>query len=229
MDGITLTLGRKFTDSLQVFELQRVIPIVMNRIPAIAALSLLAVSGPLAVATPEEADRPQTAPQKDPRGWPYTSVRFNNGEDPAKGDYGAYVIIAWANPPAGTDRRGYQIWGDNRILTQKAVTDAITVILKKRPLDLIMVGNEWGAGSELDPVLRNLSKQHHIRVLGGSTFGFDNVDFNEESEELRQLISTAIDQTNNAQQDGADQPATAPESKAEGKGKAKPESEVRPQ
>ena len=39
----------------------------------------------------------------------------------------------------------------------------------------------------------------------------------------------AIVRKKQAEQDGADQPATAPESKSEGKAKPKPESEVRPQ
>lgn len=43
------------------------------------------------------------------------------------------------------------------------------------------------------------------------------------------MILFAATLTNRAEQDGADQPAAAPESKPEGDQKPKPESEVRPQ
>jgi len=53
---------------------------------------------------------------------------------------------------------------------------------------------------------------------------------NDKLEDYTRRIQATRDRiTKRAQQDGADQPATAPESKAEGKEKPKPESEVRPQ
>jgi hypothetical protein len=196
----------------------------MHRIPATITLLFVTLFGSVALGEGDQLNRPLTAPQKDPRGWPYTSVRFRDGKKPGKGDFGAYVIIAWANK-----QRGYQIWGDKRIVTQTTVTRAIEMILEERPLDLIVVGNEWAAGSELDAALSELSGRYHVDVLGGSTFGFDNVEFHSESEEVQTLVSKAITAIIKAQQDGADQPATAPESKAQGKQKQKPESEGRPQ
>lgn len=185
--------------------------------------------GSVALGEGGQLNRPLSIPQKDPRGWPYTSARFRHGKKPEHRDFGAYVIIAWANPPAGSKQRGYQIWGDKRIVPQTTVTEAIELILKEYPMDLIVVGNEWGAGRELDVALQEFSGRYHVDIFGGSTFAFNNVDFHKESDKVRALVSKAITETIDAQQGGADEPAPAPEPKPKGSEKLKPETEERPQ
>lgn len=138
--------------------------------------------------------------QSDPRHLDRGVVlRFTRGAKPADSDHGAYVIIAWARPPAGSNLRGYQFWGDDRIIEQKAIELVLEAVLKERPRDVFVLGNDWAAGSELDPLLQKLSKRHQIDVFGGSTFAFDKVDFQGEPMEVRNLISMIINQTQKTQ------------------------------
>jgi hypothetical protein len=160
--------------------------------PMILSLKILLLTTLLSSVVNGEDEAPVralSAPQPDPRG---LVIRFKDGKEPIKGDHGAYVIIAWANPPAGSKERGYQIWGDKRIVTREQVIKAIALILKERPLNIVVVGNDWAAGNELYPALGKLSGRFHVDVSGGSTFRFDNVDFRTESEEIQKLVSKAI-------------------------------------
>jgi hypothetical protein len=141
------------------------------------------------------ASRPglvQSDPRVPDRG---AALRFARGERPERGDPGAYVVIAWANPPAGSDRRGYQFWGDDRIIGREAMEFVLETVLGERPRDVFLVGNDWAAGSELDPLLRKLSKRHRIDVFGASTFGFNRVDLRAEPAEVKALVSKAIDRS----------------------------------
>jgi hypothetical protein len=139
--------------------------------------------------------------QSDPR-YPAGGVAllFTRGTKPEKNDHGAYIVIAWAHPPAGSNLRGYQFWGDNRIVDQKAIELALDTVLKERPRNVFVLGNDWAAGRELDTSLQKLSKSFQIDVIGGSTFRFDKVDFREEREEVRNLISKAIDRAQKSPQ-----------------------------
>lgn len=132
--------------------------------------------------------------QSDPRYAPGVALRFTRGTKPADSDPRAYVIIAWANPPEGSRLRGYQFWGDNRIIGQKEMELVLESVLKERPRDFFVVGNDWAAGNELDASLQELSKRHQINVFGGSTFRFNKVDFLDERAEVKDLIRKAINQ-----------------------------------
>lgn len=138
--------------------------------------------------------------QSDPRYPPGVVLRFTRGTKPAGSDPRAYVIIAWATPPEGSRLRGYEFWGDDRIIGQKEVELVLETVLKERPRDVFVVGNDWGAGSELDASLQELSKRHQIDVFGGSTFRFNKVDFLDEPAEVKDLITKAINQTQTARQ-----------------------------
>ena len=170
-----------------------------------AALSILlsCLLGSIASADDAGKDaRPtDTLEQSDPRPpGGGVALRFIRGAKPEKGDHGAYVIVAWGNPPAGSDARGYQFWGDDRIVGKKTIEFVLETVLKERPRDVFVLGNEWAAGSELDPLLEELSKRLQIDVLGGSTFKFNKVDLREEPEEVKNLISKAINLAQNAEQ-----------------------------
>jgi hypothetical protein len=138
--------------------------------------------------------------QSDPRFPLGVTLRFTRGTKPADSDPRAYVIIAWANPPEGSRLRGYQFWGDNRIIGQREIELVLEAVLKERPRDVFVLGNDWGAGSELDPTLQKLSGRHQIDVFGGSTFRFNQVDFLDETAEVRELITKAINHTQKARQ-----------------------------
>jgi hypothetical protein len=138
--------------------------------------------------------------QPDPRNPPGVALRFTRGTRPAGSDPRAYVIIAWANPPAGSSLRGYQFWGDDRIIGQKELEFVLETVLKERPRDVYVVGNDWAAGNELDASLQELSKRHQIDVFGGSTFRFNQVNFLDEPAEVKDLITKAINQTQTALQ-----------------------------
>lgn len=137
--------------------------------------------------------------QTDPRYPSGVVLRFSRGTKPAIYDQRAYVIIAWMHPREESKPRGYQFWGDDRILEQKTIELVLEAILKERPRDVFVVGNDWGAGSELDPLLQKLSNRHQIDVIGGSTFAFDQVDFRDEPVEVKSLITKVIDQALKAQ------------------------------
>lgn len=157
---------------------------------------------------------PQTGlVQSDPRYPPGVVLRFTRGTKLAGSDPRAYVIIAWANPPEGSSLRGYQFWGDDRIIGQKAMELVLETVLNERPRDVFVLGNDWGAGSELDASLQKHSKRHQIDVFGGSPFRFNKVDFLNEPAEVRDLITKAINQTQKGRQNDGGVPATRPQSK----------------
>jgi len=171
-----------------------------------AALSILLTCLLGSIASADEAGkdaRPiNPLVQSDPRhpDGGGVALRFIRGAKPEKGDHGAYVIVAWANPPAGKDVRGYQFWGDDRIVGKKTIEFVLETVLKERPRDVFVLGNEWAAGSELDPLLEELSKRLQIDVIGGSTFKFNKVDLREEPEDVKNLISKAINLAQKAEQ-----------------------------
>jgi hypothetical protein len=58
---------------------------------------------------------------------------------------------------------------------------------------------------------------------------FESEQWDLDAKDKGKITLKSLEWIQDVQQDGADQPATAPESKAEGKEKTKPKSEVRPQ
>lgn len=96
-------------------------------------------------------------------------------------------------------------------------------------LNVILAGNNWGAGIVLKEKLMALSKEHKFSVFYAGGWAFRKARLIEEPEARQAMIREAFLKTNNSEQDGADQPATAPESKPEGDLKPQPESEGRSQ
>ena len=195
----------------------------MNQTIRISALLGVLIVTPCAGEEPSGTRLKIGLSQPDPRS---AIPRFIRGSKPGA-EHGGYIVIAWAHPPAGSEQSGYQIWGDNRIVDRQTLWAALGTLMEKRPRDIYLVGNEWAAGSELDPLLQQLSKRHSIDVFGGSTFGFDTTDFRTEPREVEALVSAAINKSGNAQQVGTGKPSTRPESKSEGGDKPQPEAEGR--
>ncbi|MEZ5325478.1 MAG: hypothetical protein R3F19_10485 [Verrucomicrobiales bacterium] len=109
------------------------------------------------------------------------------------------IVIAWQHPPKETDRTGYQIWGDRRILTKNQLSASLRILCQtaeswaEQP-HLLVVGNEWGAGRELDPLMKELSKAHEIDTYYyGASYLFVEVDFREDEEGRRKAIVAAVD------------------------------------
>lgn len=139
---------------------------------------------------------PSIPPMPDPR--PPIYRTFSLGEKAQQTLSDSIVIIAWATPPRGTKKTGYQIWGDNRILSKDQLAPSLRSLCKTAeswsyPPPLIVVGNQWGAGRELDPLMKALSKRHKIDTFYyGGSYGFDAVAFKEEEKSRKKRIVAAV-------------------------------------
>jgi len=100
-----------------------------------------------------------------------------------------YAVIAWAST-----KTGYQIWGDTRIMDKATFDKVIHILIGKNPADIYIIGNNWGAGSELNKNLQNITKLKEVDVYQGSSFAFTKVNFYPESKERKKIIAEAIDQ-----------------------------------
>jgi hypothetical protein len=154
----------------------------------------------------------------DPR--PPIYRTFSVGQDAQQILSECIVIIAWAHPPKGSSKTGYQIWGDQRILNKEQVSRSLRALCRSTDKwanqpHLLVIGNDWGAGRELDPIMKELSKFHKIDTYYyGASYLFSGVAFREEEGYRRKEIATAVDEgTAHSEQDGGGQPATRPESK----------------
>ena len=181
----------------------------------------------------EPKSKPAFPPLPDPRIPIYRT--FSEGIEAPLLLSDCFIVIAWDKSlESMTGKAGYQLWGDERILSKDELSASLRVLYEKtegradRP-HLIVVGNQWGAGRELDPVMKLLSKGFGIDIFyHGGTYAFREVAFAAEKRQaaIRAAIAEGVKRS---EQGGADQPATAPESKSKGGSKPKPESKVRPQ
>ena len=116
-----------------------------------------------------------------------------------------YVIVAWAQPPKDSEEKGYQIWGNSRILDKSALERAIASLMNKSQADIYVVGNDWAAGSELNTFLRGLSKKHKFDVYFGSPYYFSRLAFRPESGARQKQVSDAVESATRTEQDAAPQ------------------------
>ena len=168
----------------------------------------------------EETERYSVPPMPDPR--PPIFRTFSVGQEAQQTLSKCIIVIAWAHPPRGTDKTGYQIWGDRRILTKEQLSTSLRALCQTtedwayQP-HLLVVGNEWGAGRELDPLMKELSKTHEIDTYYYGASGlFREVGFKEEGEDRRKKIVAAVDTgTIRSEHDAADQEPAHDDSKVE--------------
>jgi len=131
--------------------------------------------------------------QEDPRPSRFTTKRFVSGEA-VKAQSRAYAIIAWATAPKNSKITGYQISGNKSIMNKDTLEATLAILVKKSPADIYVIGNNWGAGTELSKSLQTISKDNNVDVYIGSSTAFEAINFVPESEDRIIEIQKAIDQ-----------------------------------
>lgn len=146
------------------------------------------------------------------------------------------LIICWV-PDSNGKFESYQISGIEGFHSRERIElflDAFYALDQPKEvgverLNVIVAGNNWGAGIALKEKLKALSREHKFSVFYAGGWAFREARLIEEPEARQAMIREAFLKTNNSEQDGAEQPATASESRPEGKSKPQPESEGRSQ
>ena len=95
------------------------------------------------------------------------------------------LILALSSTQKGlAGKSGYQIWGDGRILSKKQLTHSLRILYESyadwgdRKPHVLVLGNDWAGGRELDPLMKNLSKGHSIDTFYyGASFAFRKIEF----------------------------------------------------
>ena len=119
----------------------------------------------------------------DPR--PPIYRTFSLGKESKQGLHEMTLIIAWSpTQKFRTKKSGYQIWGDERILSKKQLTQSLCGLYDSyrewgdRKPHVLVMGNDWGAGRELDPLMKKLSKDYLIDTYCyGASSAFAEVSF----------------------------------------------------
>ena len=119
----------------------------------------------------------------DPR--PPIYRTFSLGKESKQSLHEMTLIIAWSpTQKFRTKKAGYQIWGDERILSKKQLTQSLCGLYDSyrewgdRKPHVLVMGNDWGAGRELDPLMKKLSKDYLIDTYCyGASSAFAEVSF----------------------------------------------------
>jgi len=119
----------------------------------------------------------------DPR--PPIYRTFSLGKESKQSLHEMTLILAWSPTQKGwTKKAGYQIWGDERILSKKQLTQSLRTLYRSyadwgdRKPHVLVMGNDWAAGRELDHLMKNLSKDHSIDTFYyGASFAFRKIEF----------------------------------------------------
>ncbi|MBP03888.1 MAG: hypothetical protein CMA72_03760 [Euryarchaeota archaeon] len=140
----------------------------------------------------------------DPR--PPIYRTFSLGKESKQSLHEMTLIIAWSPTLKGlTGKSGYQIWGDERILSKKQLTHSLGSLYESyadwgdRKPHLLVMGNDWAAGSELNSLMKKLSKEHSIDTFYyGASFAFGKIEFERRWPDLDKhaltKITTAIEE-----------------------------------
>jgi hypothetical protein len=126
----------------------------------------------------------------DPR--PPIYRTFSLGKESKQNLHEMTLIIAWSPTQKKlTGESGYQIWGDERILSKKQLTQSLRTLYKSyadwgdRKPHVLVMGNDWAAGRELNPLMKKLSKDHSIDTFHyGASFAFGKIEFKRRWPEL---------------------------------------------
>ena len=139
----------------------------------------------------------------DPR--PPIYRTFSLGKESKQSLHEMTLIIAWSPTQKGlSGKSGYQIWGDERILSKKQLTQSLRALYESyadwgdRKPHLLVMGNDWAAGRELNPLMKMLSKDHSIDTFHyGASFAFGKIEFKRRwpglDEHALKKITKAID------------------------------------
>ena len=137
----------------------------------------------------------------DPR--PPIYRTFSLGKESKQSLHAMTLILAWSPTQKGlAGKSGYQIWGDDRILTKKQLTESLRPLYDSyedwgdRKPHVLVMGNDWAAGRELDPLMKKLSKDHSIDTFYyGSSFAFGKVKFKRRWPDLDKDVLKKITET----------------------------------
>ena len=194
---------------------------------------------------------------KDPRHYlPGLTLSFDKGRAPKDNTVLArsILVINWSPPPDRDNRQlsepkfeGWENWGKGvwqigglrGYFTQREVEAILAQVYslcsgvysgnKKHLMpNLIVAGNHIGSGRQIEPLIKVLSAEHqfHSYHIAGI---FIKATLSNEPEHRVKLLKEAQSRVQQGEQDSADQPATAVESKVEGEEKPKTESDGRSQ
>ena len=119
----------------------------------------------------------------DPR--PPIYRTFSLGKESKQNLHEMTLILAWSPTQKGRmGKSGYQIWGDERTLSKKQLTHSLQALYESyadwgdRKPHVLVMGNDWAAGRELDPLMKKLSKDHSIDTFYyGASFAFGKIEF----------------------------------------------------
>ncbi len=161
-----------------------------------AAISFVAVGSGFARKEIKDGKIPAFA--TDPR--PPIYRTFSLGKESKQNLHEMTLIIAWSpTQKALTGKSGYQIWGDERILSKKQLTQSLRTLYESyadwgdRKPHVLVMGNDWAAGSELNPLMKKLSKDHSIDTFHyGASFAFGKIEFKRRWPELDKSALTKI-------------------------------------
>jgi hypothetical protein len=131
------------------------------------------------------------------------------------------LIICWMPDTSGGDVATYQISGiqgrHSEAHAKRFLDEFYALELSKEngkePLNVIIVGTNWGAGIHLKEKLKGLSKKHSFSVFYAGGKPFRKVLLINEPESRLILIRKAHERATKSEQGAAEQPATAGESK----------------
>ena len=166
-----------------------------------AAISFVAVGSGFARKEIKDGKIPAFA--TDPR--PPIYRTFSLGKESKQNLHDMTLIIAWSPTQKGrTGKSGYQIWGDERILSKKQLTQSLRTLYESyadwgdRKPHVLVMGNDWAAGSELNSFMKKLSKDHSIDTFHyGASFAFGKIEFKRRwpdlDEHALKKIAKAID------------------------------------
>ncbi len=166
----------------------------------------------------QESDSPSIYRMAEPR--PPIYRTFSLGSESSQDLSECFIVIAWQHPRSGTDETGYQVWGDDRLLSKSQLSATLEHLCATSgnwpyPPHLLVIGNQWGAGRELDPLMKRLSQVHKIDTYYyGASGVFRDVEFKPETEYRKKAIAVAIDAstTTKSEQTGAASPDSLPSS-----------------
>lgn len=133
---------------------------------------------------------------EDPR--KLMAFMYSNGEKVEEQLWDCFVIIVWRHPPHGSEKSGYQIWGDSRMLTKAELERSLHALCEitekwSNNPGLFVVGNEWGAGAELNDTMKTLSGEYELRTYHSNPWPFRRVNFRNEGEQRVAAVKAAID------------------------------------
>ncbi len=137
----------------------------------------------------------------------YSWIEDGSDVDPVRSINHSILIICWMPDPEGKFET-YQISGIDGYHSRKrteAFLDAIYELKQPKEvggkrLNVLVAGNNWGAGHSLKEKLRKLSKEHKFSVFYAGGWAFRKAILIEEPEARLKMIKEAFKVATNSEQ-----------------------------